>query len=31
VKEIKVLGRGKELDFFEGKKELVEVRICTIG
>jgi len=30
VKEIKISRRGKELDFSEGKEELVEVRIFAL-
>jgi hypothetical protein len=30
VKEIKVSRRGKELDFFQGREESLEIRFSTL-
>jgi hypothetical protein len=30
VKEIEILGRGKEFDFFQGRKELLEVNVFVL-
>jgi hypothetical protein len=30
VKEIEISGRGKDLDFFEGRDESIEVRIFVL-
>lgn len=30
AKEIKILGKGKELDFFKGREESVKVRIFAL-